>query len=301
MVVEYRQLISGYNLTKTTSGIEGTKVYIESDPSDCTIANLPELGDPFNVQYSNCLLRSIQEVTYHQDHSVAGADKNRYKYVLSYSTEPDERWLDELQFTTTYSGGTTAISLDLKNKASQWHWLKDIRDTSYGSQILKRQVYIIEAKGTYTYTLQVPQVETDTYYSWGTFLTGDGGPDSEYGIINSIGKINSVEVAISPTSGETKTFQKGQVLFTSFDCKAGVSSTGRHIWNVNLNFAYRVVNLDADNQNVEYPWLYLINDQAESGDNQYQVPVHNTPGGAYADDLFLYNFADFNSSLDPLK
>jgi len=300
----YKEIRADYSVTSTDTTMEGIRSFIEVENTEsCTQEDIPALGDPFSVLYPKLIIRNIKEVPYHQNHSSVSSDKNMYKYVCSYSDAPVTENYDENYMATKFTGGTNVISLDLGPSGSEWFWAAETGDTEASGAILKRQVYFMEAKGTWSITYTIPQVEDLENISWAEFLTGGG--DINYGILNSIGKINLLEVPITPApSGETVTFKKGQLLFTNFDAVPGILNPGLHVWFVTMNFAYRVVNLSEDEEysNIDYPWQYLINDKYEVGQWQYQLPVKLDAviPPLPANDTYLYNFIDFNTSLNPL-
>jgi len=296
----YKELRSDYSLTQSNTGMEGTKAFINAVADACTQEDLPALNDPFSVAYPALKLRNIKAVPY----NVNDSGTTEYKYLCTYGSTPDPDYWEENYYSARYTGGTSIISLDLDKDGSEWKWIPTIGDTEATSAILKRQVYFQEIRGTYSVTLTVPQETNEEYYpgyvSYGYFLTG--GDSDTYGIFNSLGKINSQDVKISPIE-TTYEFQSGQLLFTSFDASTTVDRYGLQVWLVTINYSYRVVNLivgDTTNYNVPYPWIYLINDKASSGEFPYQIPVKATPSGSFPQDgVYLYDFSDFGTSLDP--
>jgi len=281
----YKEIREDYSLQKNKMSIDGTRSYIHTSSSNCTIENLPIVGESFSVVYPLCVLNSIRALPYHFEADGA----SDWKYVCSYSTTPNSAYQGDSEFETRYTGGGSIESIKLDNGGSAWYWKTSSGEsTASGGKILDQSVYRRTTKGTYSVVVTLPEFGSDFYpgiKSWSTYWSS--------GILAAIGKLNKTEFA----GGGGTTWNVGQVLFSSFDSSPTIDGNGVKVWIVNLNFTYMFSNVN-NNQ-----WQYLLNDKA-SGGNYYQIPVFGTktpdkfPPDGNPSGEYLYDYADFTSTLN---
>ena len=297
----YTELVADHSLTETEMATSGTKSFIQvAKRNDCTVDTLPELNDPYDAEHPACKMYSITEAPYYQNHASKDKDKNIFKHVAQYSTEPNPDFVDDNDFLNTFTGGGKIESISFKNNSKgSWLWLKKASDGvgAATETISDQSIYRRTTAGSFSKTVTIPETENQKAYpgrlDWNTYLTGGG--TTETGLFNSVNKINATEYL--------GIFKIGQVLFSTFSTKRTTDKNGLVIQLVTLNFDYLVLDVGGV-KNVEHSWQYILNDKAQVSDNDnvYQLPVQKidpAPLKNIPNDVYSYNYNDFTITLNP--
>jgi len=303
----YKELRSEYSLTSTVNGFEGNKTFIDhpvGGQGGCVVASLPVIGDAFDLDHETCTVKTITKTAYSYNHATT---EDGYKYVCTYSTEPDPNRYADQWYNTRYTGGGQEITYNIKKEGSEWAWVEEIGNTVRNGIVGSNSLSVKVMTGTYTTTVILPnKVDAarvgDTRTTWGNFLTGNG--STTYGINNSLGKINTEEMKISPIESDASSkWKSGTLMFHSYDAYPIIDEWGLPSWVCNLNFNYKIIDLSyggaVTNKNVDYSWLYALNTQSKPDKFQWQIPARKDPDGTFPEDgVYVYNFADFLTTLD---
>ena len=266
----YKELREEYELTTTESGVSGVRSFI------CLAAglvDLPSLGDPFSVTYPACLLRSIHAEKYHVLEGETGCDADGVKYICEYNTAEInvyrpvlDRDADQINFS---AGGEEWSIKDPKF----WYWQPN-RVTTTAEGPIAQRLFKHTIRGTISKTVTYP-VSGDSFGNW------------LYNTVNTkLGKINDnywlAMDGAGAGAGTDTLFNPGTVLFSSYQGKMVLDEDGSKIWEITLNFSYRILNVgdlsDPLNWNVDDSWHYLLREKKTSaGDPDWQKVTQVSP------------------------
>ena len=261
----YKELREEYEVTTTESGVSGVRVFISLAAG---LVDLPVLGDPFSVIYPACLLRSIHVEKYHVLEGETGCDADGLKYVCDYNTAEVNIYrpvLDRDAEQINFSAGTEVWSV---KDPKFWYWQPDAASVFTTGEIEQR-LFKNTVRGTVSKTVTYP-VSGTTFGNW------------MYNTVNvKLGKINdNYWLAMDGSgagAGADTLFNPGTVLFSSYQGKMVLDEDGDRIWEITLNFSYRLLTVgdpsDPLNWNVDDSWHYLLReDKFSDGENDWQKP-----------------------------
>ena len=265
--MSYTELRSDWNVTQTETALQGTRAFIDATTSSCSVATLPKLGDQFSVAYPGLLVVSLSQVPYH----IKSGGTNGYKWLVSYSSDPNLQAEEDVAYATKFSGGAKVESI---KDPTGWYWQKHDGTAADGA-ITDQSIYRVSVSGTYSRvvykddSLMLPYVANTLFDAQGTLN------DSTFDY-----------------------FQRGTALFLSFNATPMNDKLGTKQWRITLNFSYLILDLTSSDRDVEHSWQYVLRDNAEADDPKYQKPMQalNSPSPV-APDVYLYNYSDFSTLL----
>lgn len=262
----YKELREGYSFTLSSSGQNGTRIFIDDSAGSDT---LPELDDPWSVDYTNCVCTSIQEELYHFE---SGDCKKKYTCNYTFATGGTSAQVpisDEDNLIC--SGATEIVAVDANN-----NWVWHVDETVAGTIGVQQKVYKNTIRGSMSKTITKG---TSSYVAY------------KASIMTKLGKINSVALTEDDWYYE---WPIGSVLFTSTDERLVYDTTGTKEWQITLNFAYRLIyKAAAPDTPVNYAWNYIINNKRTGADDYWQMPARSDGVPNVAQDL-LYGITDLN-------
>jgi len=279
----YKELRNEYNIVETTTTTTGKKAFIEDTTGT---ASLPALDDAFSVAYPNCTAQSISAVLYHIRTDQIGCAKDGLKYVVSYSTKqlvsatpsrPDPTDPEQIQCTA----GLEMQSIDVPNPDT-WFFQNVIGVQLNPSAPLAQPLTLTNPLGTISKTIEKATGATFTAYFAAQILP-------------KLGKINAA--AFTPVPDLT--FEIGTCLFNSWSGSLILDKDGEKVWQVTLNFTYKILSRKVGNDqvdNVPYSHLYVYRKDPILGDpplqDIWQAPCKVNANGNILTD-YLYKPVDF--------
>lgn len=262
----YKELREGWSL-KRGGSLSGTRIFIDYSGGTAT---LPEIGDPFDGTYTGLLCSNITEELYAYD----GSDGKKYtcEYAVGSVTAPPLEYVDPVDDDNLIvSAGTEIVAADAN---STWYW--HLKEDVDGDGAVQQKIYKNIVRGSISKTLSM---STASYTSFKTTH-----------IIPKLGKINEAALSVSKWY---YAYPIGTVLFTGTNERLAVDELGVRVWEVTLNFAYRILDVGA-RINVPYSWCYLINNTKDDLDPEWQMPAI-TPGVPGIPTDLLYKQANLDN------
>jgi len=240
----YKELVSGYSMTETTTGISCTRVFIDTDPTAST--DLPEIGDSLNLLEEKLKTVLVVQIvtTKHGDHP------SNQMYTVTYSNAPGNENTANNSNDLPISGGLSGEAINIKadQTGSLFIWKDD--KTPVAQDLFKKIL-----TGTFKVTKRLSTLDL---VKW-----------SEYA-----GKINSIAFTVAG-----QTFEPNAVLFNGVEFEEYNNSLGRRRWKVGFSFSTKQLPAGVSG-NTYYGWNHILderkNEFREVQDSANKVGLYQT-------------------------